>query len=430
MYDVFISYAREDLHRVEPIVKELLKLGWRVFVDRNILPGSNWRGDIDKALKETCCVLVVWTLASVNDQLHPWVYEEAECGRKQDTLVPLCLDGVQQPRGFCSVQSVDLSGWNGNSSDSVFVVCINGIMAKIKARFDRIMDLLNDAATIAEALILAEKLPFRGNDHFLFEQLRRDYNKNNSDSDLLDRIRQFLLYYNPENINNKESQAEQYRDDQIAPWHHLDKKTIKQKFRQLWLDKKSFVKVIFIEKNADSFSHYLHNILKTYYERDLLKKPIGAIKGGMSDSPVISDLKELKKDFAFYVENYFGISGVTEKMHEETFFIVQSIDNFSYKDFKSYYRLWVKLKPEKPLFLFFHIDPGALRGVEIDIPNYYLCRCEEHEKVNGNDFMTFISDSAKEGIFYEDTDICRCEPITFAEAVPKLESLKRKLYQN
>jgi len=290
---------------------------------------------------------------------------------------------------------------------------------------DRILKMLDDPTTISEALDLAEKL-VTDDYSFVFNQKRMKYYVGMDDygkANWIIEMKGFLKI------------ALSDQADAVERWHHLDKREIKKKFRELWLDKKSFIKVIFIENDEESFSHFLHNILKTYYERELLKMPIGKIKGKMSDSPNISDPKKLKSDYASYIGDYFGIPNVAldliplhfkqQKLHNETHFIVQSIETFSYKNFKAYYRLWVQLKPEKPLFLFFHLEPDLLDGVVIDLPNYCFFRCKENEKVNGNDFRKFISDSALSGIFYQNTDICKCEPIPFSEAVPKLKSLTR-----
>jgi len=111
MVDIFISYAREDIERVRPIVKELEKLGWSVFWDTKIQPGDNWPIEITEALKSSRCVLVFWSFASVDFKIHHWIRAEAEFGRKKGILVPLLLDEVEIPIEFSHLQAADLSGW-------------------------------------------------------------------------------------------------------------------------------------------------------------------------------------------------------------------------------------------------------------------------------------------------------------------------------
>ena len=427
MYDIFISYAREDLSRVEPIVEELLKLGWRVFIDKNILPGSKWKAEIDKALKETCCVLVIWTIHSVNEQSHPWVHEEAQWGRDGDILVPLCLDGVNQPRGFGGVQSVDLPGWNGNSSDSGFLQCIKGIKAKIKARFDSIMYLLEDPAKIDDGLKLAEKLPFKDNDHLHFKQLRNGYDKNNTDPELLGRIRQFLSGYDPENTKKK-GQAENHSENIMAPWHHLDKQKMKQAFRALWY-KKTMVKVFFIERNSEAYACQIHSILGTFCCREF--DTVCTIKGNSKDHVNIFDVET---EFAHFMARYFDINVSAKQNFENTqfsilntqvHFVAQSIDDFSYSDFMKYYELWVALEPRERLFLFFYVKPGSLTEDFEPLENYCLCRYDDHEKVDGEAFDDFFSDP-KSPLKNNNPAIYNSPPMTFQKAVEELELCLKK----
>ena len=133
MADIFISYAREDIERVRPIVKELEKLGWSVFWDTKIQPGDNWPVEITEALKSSQCVLVFWSLTSVDFKIHHWIREEAEAGRKKGILVPLLLDVVDLPIGFSHLQAADLSGWKKNSSAPEFQKLINAVTSKISS---------------------------------------------------------------------------------------------------------------------------------------------------------------------------------------------------------------------------------------------------------------------------------------------------------
>ena len=43
MSDIFISYAIEDLDRIKLLVKALEEVGWSVWWDRSMLPGSRWQ---------------------------------------------------------------------------------------------------------------------------------------------------------------------------------------------------------------------------------------------------------------------------------------------------------------------------------------------------------------------------------------------------
>lgn len=107
MADVFLSYAREDARRVEPIVHALRAAGWSVFWDQAIPPGATWRQHLGGELAAAGCVLVVWSAASVRSD---WVADEAEEARRRGVLLPVMLDGGEPPLGFRGVQALDLSG--------------------------------------------------------------------------------------------------------------------------------------------------------------------------------------------------------------------------------------------------------------------------------------------------------------------------------
>jgi len=422
MYDIFVSYARADLQRVEPIVEELLKLGWRVFIDKNILPGRNWPSAIKKALEETRCVLVVWTTSSVNFEQHSFVRDEAASGLQRDILVPLRFDSVELPLGFCSVQTADFSDWKNNNDHPEFLRCVEAVSAIIKFGFKKIMDLLNEPAKIEDALLLAKILPFRDNDDALLEQLRSVY-KIQPDSELVGVIRQLLLKYDPEKMKIKEDQQESHTDNQLMFWHHLDKQSMKQTFKRLWY-KKTMVNVFLIERNPEAYSYHLHSILETYCCREF--ETVCSVKGGMSDH---LDISYAEDEFARYMARYFDINISPKQNFEnvqsgilntQVHFIVQSIDDFSYTNFKKYYELWVALEPKKQLFLFFHVKPGSLAEVIEPLENYCFCRYHDHEEVGGDAFQDFFSDP-KSPLKNHQPDICNSPPMTFQQAVKVLE---------
>ncbi|MEI7818472.1 MAG: SUMF1/EgtB/PvdO family nonheme iron enzyme [Desulfuromonadales bacterium] len=128
MADIFISYAREDLERVRPIVKELEKRDWSVFWDRTIPPGKKYQDVITDALEAARCVLVVWTQYSITSD---WVWDEANDAKARDILVPLSLDAVKIPLGFRSYHTVDLSDWHHTSAHQGFEQIMGSIETNI-----------------------------------------------------------------------------------------------------------------------------------------------------------------------------------------------------------------------------------------------------------------------------------------------------------
>ncbi|MFZ4525727.1 MAG: hypothetical protein ACOYOE_09300 [Chlorobium sp.] len=283
------------------------------------------------------------------------------------------------------------------------------------------MDLLNDPAKVEDALFLAKTLPFKGNDGALFEQLRRAYNKNSPDFELVGVIRKFLSGYDPENA--KESQAETHSEHQMTPWHHLDKQKMKQDFKRLWY-KKTPVNVFIIERNAEAYACDLPTILQTFCGREF--DTVCTVKGTPSDHLSIAYAED---EFARSMTRYFDINvaliGNPEHVQSrildtQVHFVVQSIDDFSYTNFIKYYKLWVALEPAEPLFLFFYLKRGSLADDIEPLENYCFCRYHDHEEVDGEAFEDFFSDP-KSPLKNNNPDICSSPPMTFKNAVKELE---------
>lgn len=108
MADIFVSYARSDRDRVEPLVALLEEQGWSVWWDREIGPGASFRTVIEREIEAAHCVIVAWTRSSVDSD---WVNAEASEALARKVLLPVLLEEVQLPLVFRQTQCCDLSGW-------------------------------------------------------------------------------------------------------------------------------------------------------------------------------------------------------------------------------------------------------------------------------------------------------------------------------
>ena len=129
MADIFISYAREDQPRVKPLVRLLERQGWTVFWDLNIPPGDNWRSWIGRHLDEARCLIVAWSIDSIDSR---WVQEEAdECIRAKKPLIPILLDNVLPPLGFRQFHAADFRQWDGKAEALVSVNVLEWLAQKL-----------------------------------------------------------------------------------------------------------------------------------------------------------------------------------------------------------------------------------------------------------------------------------------------------------
>ncbi len=103
-YDIFVSYAREDLDRVRPIVRVLARRGWRVWWDRKLLAGKPFTASIRNELQTSKAVVVIWSEKSLKSD---WVESEAHYGMEHKVLVPVRLTEIDPPFPFGRIQAVD-----------------------------------------------------------------------------------------------------------------------------------------------------------------------------------------------------------------------------------------------------------------------------------------------------------------------------------
>lgn len=136
MTDIFISYAREDVAKVEPLAESLKKNGWSVWWDPLILPGTTFHTIIEKALSSARCVVVVWSNSSIGST---WVLDEAWEGAERQVLVPVLIEDIKIPLGFRRIQAVDLIDWTGSLPDKRVErlrLAISALLEASNARID------------------------------------------------------------------------------------------------------------------------------------------------------------------------------------------------------------------------------------------------------------------------------------------------------
>jgi formylglycine-generating enzyme required for sulfatase activity len=124
MADIFISYAKKDREKVEPIALALMEQGWSVFWDRNIPGGRTWDEVIEEEIEAAKCIIVVWSNISKSSR---WVRAEAEEGLKRGILVPVSVEDTNIPLLFRPIQSVRLIHWEGDSNHPQFVKLISDL---------------------------------------------------------------------------------------------------------------------------------------------------------------------------------------------------------------------------------------------------------------------------------------------------------------
>ncbi len=79
--------------------------GWQVWWDRQIGAGTAFDREIEKAIDQAACVLVVWSEHSIESE---WVRTEANEGLENNCLVPISIEDVKPPLAFRRIQTIDM----------------------------------------------------------------------------------------------------------------------------------------------------------------------------------------------------------------------------------------------------------------------------------------------------------------------------------
>ena len=127
MARVFLSYAREDAVAAKQLAEAITHAGHQVWWDRQIEGGSRFSTEIDRELKASDAVVVIWSKASIES---PWVQDEAAEGRDSGRLVPVIYGADKPPLGFRQFQSIDFNGWDGESEPPALEALMRAIAQK------------------------------------------------------------------------------------------------------------------------------------------------------------------------------------------------------------------------------------------------------------------------------------------------------------
>ena len=125
-HKVFISYARYDRERVQPLADALEAQGCSVWIDSNLVAGEVFAAEIEAALRSSTAVIVVWSETSVHSS---WVRDEAGLARDLGRLVPVRIDDVAAPLGFGQFHMVNLTKWHGEPDARVIGEIMHAVTA-------------------------------------------------------------------------------------------------------------------------------------------------------------------------------------------------------------------------------------------------------------------------------------------------------------
>ncbi len=114
---VFISYKREEAERARPLRNALLKKGLEVFWDEDLQNGQAWAEELDRAVRDAACIIVLWSERSASSQ---WVRHEASQAIAREVYAPCRIELLELESPYDRIQSTDLFGWDGDPEHAGF----------------------------------------------------------------------------------------------------------------------------------------------------------------------------------------------------------------------------------------------------------------------------------------------------------------------
>jgi hypothetical protein len=95
-YDIFLSYSRNDTERVQPLLNELKRLGYRVFFDmQSIVPGEQWKKRLERSVRASRTMVLCWSKAAQESDYIRYEFSSALVRHKR--VFPWLLDGTPLP---------------------------------------------------------------------------------------------------------------------------------------------------------------------------------------------------------------------------------------------------------------------------------------------------------------------------------------------
>ncbi len=115
--DIFLSYARHDQSIARMFADSLVLEGFTVWWDASLRSGQTFDEVIEKELRDSKAVIVLWSPRSVASR---WVRAEATLADRRNKLVPAMIEACDRPIIFELTHAADLCNWAGDMSDKAW----------------------------------------------------------------------------------------------------------------------------------------------------------------------------------------------------------------------------------------------------------------------------------------------------------------------
>jgi hypothetical protein len=122
--DIFISYCRQDRPSARLFAEAFAEEGFSVWWDAVMHSGETFDEVIERNLRASKAVVVLWSPRSVASR---WVRAEATQADRANKLVPVIIEPCERPIIFELTHTADLPDWQGDRSDGSWQSLVNDL---------------------------------------------------------------------------------------------------------------------------------------------------------------------------------------------------------------------------------------------------------------------------------------------------------------
>ena len=154
--DIFLSYARADQSIARKFADSLGMEGFTVWWDASLRSGETFDEVIEKELRDSKAVVVLWSPRSVASR---WVRAEATLADRRNKLVPAMIEACDRPIIFELTHAADLCDWEGDTSEARWKTFVLDLRRLVDADARAASPLAPPARPAAPALQAVEEEP-------------------------------------------------------------------------------------------------------------------------------------------------------------------------------------------------------------------------------------------------------------------------------
>lgn len=122
--DIFISYCRQDRPSARLFAEAFAEEGFNVWWDAVMHSGETFDEVIERNLRASKAVVVLWSPRSVASR---WVRAEATQADRANKLVPVIIEPCERPIIFELTHTADMPDWKGDRSDPSWQSLVNDL---------------------------------------------------------------------------------------------------------------------------------------------------------------------------------------------------------------------------------------------------------------------------------------------------------------